>query len=202
MRIAAALAALALGCASVSARAQDEERWDFVATGYWNSPKSADDFASGIFTADRGALHLEARANYEAVHAQSAFVGWSFSWGDEVKLEATPIVGGVTGTARGPIAGLEATLSAGRFDYYLEAEHVRDREGGTYNYAWAELGFKPAEWARLGVVGQRTRVYGSERETQRGGFVQLVKDRWTLGLYWFNPGSSEQVVIGALGVAF
>jgi len=196
----AAFAALA-GALALAAHA-GEKAWEFAATGYWNAPKGADGFASGIFTADREALHLEARANYEAVHAQSAFVGYSFSWGKDVTLEARPIVGGVTGAARGPIAGFEATLAGGPFDYYIEAEHVDDRVGGSYNYAWTELGWRPAEWLRVGFVGQHTRVYGGDRETQRGGLVQFTRGKFTLSAYWFNPGSPDQVVIGALGVAF
>lgn len=178
--------------------------WEFAATGYWNAPRGGDSYASGIFAADRGALHLEARVNYEALHARSAFVGWTFSWGDAVKLEATPIAGGVTGAVRGPIAGLEAALSAGRIDGYLEAEHVHARgdAAASYTYAWSEAGFRPAEWLRLGAVAQRTRVWGGDRELQRGPFVQLTHARLTLSGYWFNPGSSAQVAIVALGVAF
>jgi len=200
MRARAAIACIAVATAGV-AQAQ-EKAWEFSATGYWNAPKGADDFASGIFTADRDPWHLEARANYEAVHAQSAFIGYSFSWGKEVTLDLRPIVGGVTGTARGPIAGLEASIAGGPFDYYIEAEHVDDRVGGSYNYAWTELGWRPAEWLRVGLVGQHTRVYGGDRETQRGGLVQLTQGKFTLSAYWFNPGSSDQVVIGALGVSF
>jgi hypothetical protein len=202
MKAAALLAAPALLLAQACAHAED--KWEFNATGYWNDSRPGDSYASGIFLADRGALHLEARANYEAIHAQSAFVGWNFSVGDAVKLEATPIIGGVTGATRGPIAGVEATLSSGRFDYYLEAEYVRDRSDheASYTYAWSELGFRPVEWLRLGAVAQRTRIYGGERELQRGPFVQATYGKVTLSAYWFNPGSSEQVAIVALGVGF
>jgi hypothetical protein len=202
MKAAALLAAPMLVLAAACAHAED--KWEFNATGYWNDSRPGESYASGIFLADRGALHLEARANYEAVHAQSAFVGWTFSTGDTVKLEATPIVGGVTGATRGPIAGLEATISAGRFDYYLEAEYVRDRSDheASYTYAWSELGFRPVDWLRLGAVAQRTRIYGGDRELQRGPFVQATYGKVTLSAYWFNPGSSEQVAIVALGVGF
>jgi hypothetical protein len=196
-------AALAIFVATFAIEAHAEEKaWEFLATGYWNAPKGEDAFASGIFTADHDWLHLEARANYEAIHAQSVFVGYSFSWGKEVTLDLRPIVGGVTGAARGPIAGLEATIASGPFDYYIEAEHVNDRVGGNYNYAWTELGWRPVESLRVGFVGQHSRVYGTERETQRGGLVQFTQGKWTLSAYWFNPGSSDQIVIGALGLAF
>ncbi|HEX4780759.1 MAG TPA: hypothetical protein VH301_08410 [Usitatibacter sp.] len=201
MRVAAGLAAAALAAAAPPACA---EGWDLAATGYWNVPRGESDFASGIFTADRGALHLEARANYEAIHAQSAFVGWTFSTGESLKLEATPIVGGVWGSTHGAIAGFEASATAGKFDGYIEAEYVRDSASrdSDYTYAWSELGYHPIEPLRLGLVAQRTRIYGGERELQRGGFAQWTHGPATLSVYWFNPGSSDQVVIGALGVAF
>jgi len=200
MKAHAAIAFAAIAFAA-SAHAQ-EKTWEFAATGYWNDPRGSDAFASGILTADHDALHVEVRANYEAVHAQSAFVGYSFSWGKEVTLDLRPIVGGVTGTARGPIAGLEATVATGPVDYYIEAEHVNDRVGGYYNYAWTELGWRPAEWLRVGLAGQHTRVYGGDRETQRGGLIQLTHGKFTLSGYWFNPGTSDQIVIVALGASF
>jgi len=209
----ARLAAVMLGASAAIVNAQDapavqsaeSRQWEFAATGYWNSVRDGHSYGSGIFIADRGPLHLEARINYEAFHAQSAFVGWTFSFGDDaLGLELTPIVGFVGGDVRGAIAGFEATVTAGRFDFYTEVEYVRDRSDkeASYTYAWSELGFRAADWARVGLVGQRTRAYGGEREFQRGGFVQLTKDKVTLGVYWFNPGSRDQVVIGAVGVAF
>jgi hypothetical protein len=194
--------AVVLALAAAPAQAEDEAAWSFSVTGYWNAPKGADGFASGIVLADHGALHLEGRANYEAIHAQSLYAGWSFAWGEEVKFKFTPIVGGVTGAARGPVAGFEGSIAAGRFDYYVEAEHVRDRIGGHYNYAWTEIGFRPVEWLRLGIVGQHTRVYGTDRERQYGGLVQGTWGKATVSAYWFNPGSSDQVVIASIGVAF
>jgi hypothetical protein len=185
--------------------AAEEPSWEFTATGYWNEIRGGDGYANGIFTADRGPLHLEARINYEARHAQSAFVGWTFSTGTHVTLEVTPILGYVGGDVRGAIAGFEATVAWGRFDWYVEAEYVHDRAGGqadSYTYAWSELGFRPIEPLRLGIVAQRTRAYGGDREVQRGGFVQYEIGKFTAGLYWFNPGSDDQVVIGALGVSF
>ena len=212
---AARLAAAVASAAIVLARADEEahepgrraaapsqEAWSFAATGYWNAPHGTNAFASGIFAADRGALHLEARANYEAVHAQSAFVGWTFSTGDAVSLEVTPIVGGVTGATRGPIVGLEATISAGSFDTYIEAEHVRPSDGQSeYTYAWTELGWRPVSWLRLGAVGQRTRLYGGERSVQGGAFVQFSHAMWTLSAYAFDPGGSSALTVVSLGFA-
>ena len=184
----------------------DRPDWEFAATGYWNEVRNGDSYANGIFVANAGALHLEGRVNYEAQDARSLFVGWTFTLGKEegLNLEITPIVGGAWGSIGGPIAGVEATLAKGRFDFYVEAEYVRGRGGkeDSYTYAWSELGFRPVEWLRLGAVGQRTRAYGGEREFQRGGFVQATYGKATASLFWFNPGSDSQVVVGSIGLAF
>lgn len=193
-----------LAVASLACRAEDAARpWNFAATGYWNQVRGEDDYGTAILSGDHAALHLEARFNYEARHAQSAFVGWTFSGGEDVTWQARPIAGGVAGDARGPILGFEGSVAAGKFDAYVEFEHVRDREGGTYNYAWSEAAFKPVEWLRLGVVAQRTRTYGEDhRELQRGGLVQVTWKSLTVGAYWFNPGSDEQVVMVSAGATF
>ena len=188
------------------AAAPEKPQWEIAATGYWNAVREGDSYGSGIFAADRGPLHLEARVNYEARHAQSAFAGWTFSGGkeDAISYEVTPIVGGVGGDVRGPIAGLEATVAAGKFDFYVEAEYVRENreQVSSYTYAWSELGFRAAPWLRIGVVGQHTRTYGSEREFQRGPFAQVTWSAVTIGGYWFNPGADDQVFVAALGVKF
>jgi hypothetical protein len=177
--------------------------WSFLASGYWNMPRQEGDYGSGIFGADHGKLHLEARINYEAMHAQSAFVGWSFSGGETIQFKATPIIGFVGGSAHGPIAGLEASIAVGKFDYYLEAEYLTGT-GNTspYTYAWSELAYRPVQWLRIGFVAQRTRIYGGDREFQRGGLLQLTFGKVTGGVYWFNPTTHEQVVIASLAVSF
>jgi hypothetical protein len=178
--------------------------WEFAVTGYRNFIRNGDDYSSAIVAADRGPLHLEGRISYEAVGARSAFVGWTFSGGDAVTWEVTPIVGGAWGTVRAFVPGVEASVASGRFDVYTEAEYVRDHGDHTANYlyAWSELGFRPVEWLRAGLVGQRTRAYGGDRDFQRGPFVQATWHRVTVGGFWFNPGSSDQVFVLSIGAAF
>ena len=58
------------------------------------------------------------------------------------------------------------------------------------------------EWLRAGLVAQRTRAYGGERDIQRGPFAQLTWKSFTLGGFWFNPGASDQVFVLSLGATF
>jgi hypothetical protein len=187
-----------------SASAPADPSWEFALTGYPTVVRGGDNYTSAIATADRGPLHLEARVNYESVGARSAFVGWNFSGGETVKWELTPLVGGAWGTTQAFVAGFEATVAWRRLDFYVEAEYVRDRSEDTpsYTYAWSELGWRPVEWLRVGVAGQRTRLYGGDRDYQRGPFGQLTWRKVTIGGYWFNPGSNAQVFVGMIGVTF
>ena len=210
-----ALAVLLILCASASARSQEayqarrasspeKPTWQFAVTAYPTDVRGGDQYTSGIAAGDRGPLHLEARYNYEAVGARSAFVGWTFSGGDAVTWELTPIFGGGWRAVHATIPGLEASVAFGRLDLYVEAEYVHDRADhtGSYVYAWSELGYKPLEWLRVGLVGQRTRAYGGERDLQRGPFVQVTWGPATLGGYWFNPGAHDQIVMGSVGLTF
>jgi hypothetical protein len=178
--------------------------WEFAVTAYPTTVRGGENYTSAIAAADRGPLHLEARYDYESVGARSAFAGWTFAGGEALTWELTPLLGGAWGTTRAFVPGLEASLAWGRLDYYVEAEYVRDNAERTdsYTYAWSELGLRPVEWLRLGIAGQRTRAYGGEREFQRGPFGQVTWKRLTIGGYWFNPGSSDQIFVGSIGATF
>jgi len=174
------------------------------ATGFYYAMRDQPDFGVGVAAVNRGPLRLEARYNYEARDAGSAFIGWRFAGGEEVTFEITPIVGVLFGAARGAIPGFEASVAYGSVDAYIEAEYVHDSENhsDSYYYAWSEIGWKPTEWLRLGLVGQRTRVVQNDRELQRGVFAQFFFGKATLGVYAFNPDASSRYAIIALGVQF
>jgi hypothetical protein len=178
--------------------------WELALTAYPTVVRGGENYTSAIAAADRGPLHLEARYNYESVGARSAFVGWTFSGGESVTWELTPLLGGAWGTTQAFVPGLEATVAWGPLDFYVEAEYVRDNNEQTasYTYAWTELGLRPIEWLRVGIAGQRTRIYSGDREFQRGPFAQVTWRHFTIGGYWFNPGSNEQVFVGMIGVTF
>lgn len=187
-----------------AAPAPETKPWTFALTAYPTAVRGGDDYTSAVATADRGALHLEARYNYESIGARSAFLGWNLTGGEGVAWELTPLLGGAWGTTQAFIPGVEASVAWGPLDFYVEAEYVRDSRDSTasYTYAWSELGVRPVEWLRAGIAGQRTRNYGADREFQRGPFVQATWQRVTIGGYWFNPGSDEQVFVGMIGVTF
>lgn len=214
MRAGARVATLAAGLALAgTASASDAppvaepaaRAWSFSLTAYPTRVRGGDAYTSFVAIANRGAFQLEARVDYEDVGARSAYVGWTFSGeAGDVAWEATPLVGGAWGSLRAFVPAVEASLSWRAFDLYVEAQYVRDNgdRDDSYFYAWSELGFKPVAWLRVGAASQRTRAYGGERDYQLGPLVQFSHGPVTVGAYWFNPGSREEVIVGAINLAF
>jgi len=200
-----ALACDAQGTSAMPRQQGNAPGWAFSATGYYYSPRNQEDYLSVIATAERGPLLLETRYNYEALDTGSLFAGWKFSGGEALTWELTPILGVVFGQTRGIAPGFKASLAYGMVDFYVEAEYLRDSKvrEDSFTYAWSELGISPAKWLRFGLVAQRTRAYESERDIQRGPFVQFIARKVTLGAYVFNPDdSANRVAIVSLGVEF
>jgi len=179
--------------------------WDFSATGMYYSFRDQSDFTLAVATAERGQLHLEGRYNYEALDSGSLFAGWKFSGGEKLTYELTPILGAVFGAKEGIAPGFEAAAAYGIADFYIEAEYVRDFEvrEDSFTYAWSEFGVSPLEWLRIGLVGQRTSVYSSDRDIQRGVFAQCLYRKATLGVYVFNPDDTDtRFGVFSLGAEF
>ena len=176
----------------------------FNVTGFYYAMRDEPDFGSGVAAFDRGAFRLEMRHNYEARHATSTFVGWKFAAGEEVTAEITPIIGVLFGSAHAFVPGVEASFGYRAFDAYIEAEYVSDRDNhaDSYFYAWSELGWRPVEWLRLGLVGQRTHVVHNDRDLQRGIFAQASFANATVSLYGFNPDAASRYTILSVGLKF
>jgi hypothetical protein len=147
-----------------------------------------------IASADRGPLHLEGRWNYEAIGAGAVFVGSNFRRYGEVDVTLVPMLGLAFGTLRAVVPAFEASVAWRALDAYLEIEYVRDVEDRTrsFAYAWSELAVSPGDGWRLGTVAQRSRRYASQRETQRGLFVQHEFGVATLGLFVFEPADASR----------
>ncbi|MGA8032267.1 MAG: hypothetical protein WCB48_07710 [Casimicrobiaceae bacterium] len=202
--IAVAASHRAWAAGSGSDQAEPAPKLSGSITGFYYAMRDQPDFGVGVASIDRGPLHLEARYNYEAKNSTSAFLGWTFSGGGELSYEITPIAGMLFGQTRGVVPGAEASAAYRQFDAYVEAEYVSDLDhhADSYVYAWSELGWRPVDWLRIGLVGQRTRVIHGDRDLQRGVFAQLSFGPATLSLYAFNPDLGSRYGIISLGVDF
>lgn len=204
-----ALLALAVALGGGALRAQEPEReapptWEFAASAYGYFVPESQDFLLPTFTADRDWLHLEARYNYEALDTGSVWFGYNLSFGEKVTFDFTPMIGGVFGDVDGIAPGFKATLAWKGLELYSESEIVFDREASTesFVYTWSELSWAPRDWFRFGLVGQRTRVYESERDVQRGLLVGFSYKILDISAYLLNPDDDNPLGVVSLTVSF
>lgn len=199
LRVALATAAmLAFGVSG------EEPQWEASASAMAYFVPDEEAFVSPVLRADRGALHLEARYNYEDRGTASAWLGWNFSLGETVALEATPMLGGVFGDTSGIAPGFELSLSWRRFELYSEGEYLFETSGPeeSFFYSWSEATFSPLEGLRVGLMGQRTRAYQTSLDIQRGLLVGYAGERLDFTAYVLNLGWDDPTVVMSLGVSF
>jgi len=176
----------------------DEEAWAFSASAYTYFVPDDREYVQPTFTADRGWLHLEARYNYEALHTGSAWVGYNFSGGETLAWELTPMLGGVFGDTTGIAPGYKLTLGWWKLELYSEGEYVFDTDDSSesFFYTWSEFTLAPVDWFRFGVVIQRTKLYETDFDIQRGALVGFSFKRVDLTAYLLNPDDDPIVVLG------
>jgi hypothetical protein len=179
-------------------------RWSVDATANAYLLPDDEDYLQPTVVARRGRLHLETRYNYEDRDTGSLFAGYAFATGTTVEFEAIPMLGAVVGGTDGVAAGCTFSLSWKQLSVYSENEFVldfADRESNFF-YDWSEVTWVPNDTWSLGVVTQRTRVYDTDRDLQRGLMARFAKGAFTGTVYWFNPGSDDDFVVLSAGVGF
>ena len=181
-----------------------ERAWSFSAWVYTYLVPDSRDYAQPTITVDRGWLHLEARYNYEALDTSSAWVGYNLGGGKKLAWELTPMLGGVFGETTGIAPAYKGSLSWWKLELYSEGEYVVDTgdSSGNFFYNWSELTLAPLDWFKLGMVTQRTRLYQTDREIQRGLLVGLSYKKVGFTAYLFNPDESRPTIVLAAGVDF
>jgi len=180
------------------------QQWSYSVSAFDYFIPDEDDVGLGIVTADRGPVHLEGRWNYEAEGAGSAFFGRTFSMGKKVTMDVTPMLGGVFGDLEAVAPGIEFNLDWKRLNFYYEGEYVIDLEDdeGDFVYGWTELTWAPADWFRAGMVGQRTRLYDTGLDIQRGLLIGFTWRWLDVAGYFFNPSSDDRFTVVSLAVDF
>jgi len=192
------------GSAPNATDTKSESNWSILASAAAYFFPDQPNYLQPTITADRGEVHLEARYNYEDRQSTSAFVGWNLGFGETVKVELTPMVGGLFGSTVGVVPAFELDLVWRRIEASVEGELVLDVQDAhnSFVYNWSELAVWATDWLRAGIVTQRTRVYQTARELEVGVLAGTSLSRFEGTVYFFNPGASDRFVVVALGVRF
>jgi hypothetical protein len=204
LAMSAGLCRPAFGQEPAPASASTEPAWSGSVSAAWYFLPEESDYIQPTFKADRNWLHLETRYAYEDRKSLSFFGGVNFEFGKDVKLAVTPMIGGLVGDVDGIIPAAEVDFTVWRFEAYGEAEYVFDLNDSDskFFYMWSELSVRPTEWLRAGLVTQRTRVYRTERDIQRGPLVGVSFSKIDATFYWFNPGADDHLAVLSIGVSF
>ena len=90
------------------------------------------------------------------------------------------------------------------FDVASEGEYVFDagERSDSFFYTWSEFGWTPLSWLRVGLVAQRTKVYKTDFEIQRGVLVGIAYKDASFTTYVFNPGDNGTTVVLGVSVSF
>ena len=180
------------------------KEWSFSAWAEMFIIPHEDDIFNPTFYARHKTLHLEARYNYEDKNTASLWAGYRFKFGKQVKFVLVPMAAIVFGNTNGVAPGLEMEIMYKKFDFYSESEHVFDfssRENNFF-YMYSELAIRPIHALRTGIMTQRTKLFESDRELQRGIFTEYYFGRFRAGVFYFNPFASDQFWIASFSVDF
>jgi hypothetical protein len=176
--------------------------WEFSAAVMSYFVPDSREYVQPTFTADRGWLHLEARYNYEDLETGSVWGGYNLGGGDALAWAVTPMLGVVFGNTTGIAPGYKGSLGWWKIELYSEGQYVIDTgdSSDSFFYNWSELTVAPWDWVRFGMVTQRTRLYESDREIQRGLLLGFSYRMLTLTGYLLDPDESRPTfIVGLLG---
>lgn len=180
-----------------------EKKWNFGAD--MNMYFFPDEFIGlPVFRADKNKLHLEARYNYEDLETFSGWVGYNFTGGKKIEYAITPMVGGVVGLSNGIASGLEFTFTLNKFELYNESEYFFDVDANENNffYSWIDFTYAPKDWLWVGLSGQRTRLYQTDLDIQRGLLIGGGYKSLELTGYLYNLGFDDPFVLLTLSASF
>ena len=199
-----ARAQTATNAAAGIASGASSNAWSFSASVSTYLVPNSRDYVNPTLTADQNWLHLEARYNYEALYTGSLWAGYNLSFGRTLVLDVTPMLGGVFGDLTGIAPGYEASLTWRSLSLSSQGEFVCDtgNSANSYFYTWTELSCSPVEWCRAGLVIQRTKLYHTDFDIQRGFLVGCTYKKLDFTAYVFNLGWTDPTLVFTVGVQF
>ena len=107
-----------------------ESEWECSLSTSTYFVQNGRDYANPNLVADHDWLHLEARYNYEAIKTGSVWLGYNFSLGKKLVLEAAPMLGGVFGDITGIAPGYTLSLSYEQIEFFTQGEYFFDAGNG------------------------------------------------------------------------
>jgi hypothetical protein len=114
------------------------------------------------------------------------------------------MLGGVFGDTTGVAPGYRGSLSWWKLELSSEGEYVFDAgdQSDNFFYTWSELSLAPVDWFRFGLVTQRTRLYKSDRDIERGLLVGFSYKKLDLTTYVFDADGGRPLWVVGVSHSF
>lgn len=114
------------------------------------------------------------------------------------------MLGVAAGDTEGVAPGYRGTLSWQRFEFFSEGEWLFDTENSndSFFYNWSELTVAPIAQLRVGMATERTVLFQSDREIQRGLLLGYTGEKFDVRGIWFNPDDSDPIFVLSFGAGF
>ena len=164
---------------------------DAFISGYFNHLNDGSNFGMGIAGAYYKNLYVETRWNYEDLQTFTLLGGYSFSNDQHnFQWELIPMLGFAAGNTNAVIPALKLDLSYKKLGLYSDLEYAFsvDDKSSNYFYVWSEFTYAVKDWFQPGLVAQRTRLFKTAREIDRGFMINSnFLARLTLSGYLFDP---------------
>ena len=170
---------------------------DMFISGFYNHLHDGFQYGMGIAGAYYKNVYAETRYNYEDIKTFSVLAGYSFGNEDKAfQWELVPMAGFCVGNTNAFLPALETNFIYKKLTLYSENEYAIDMNSKADNffYSWSELTYKITDWLQPGTVAQRTRLYQTGREIDRGFMVVsefLPKASFTA--YLFDPFDKSSI---------
>jgi len=154
-----------------------------------------------IYYQNKQNWYFESHFNYERLHALSIYIGKTFSENKEFSYSFTPMIGGVAGTLKGGVAGLNSGMNYKKFFFNSQSQYVISIEGknADFLFSWMELGYQVIAPLLAGLSVQHTLTSPGNGKLETGFFVRYTVKKWSFPLYCFNASNENRYVI--LGIA-
>jgi hypothetical protein len=145
--------------------------------------------------------YFESHFNYERLHAFSVYIGKTFSENREFSYSFTPMIGGVAGSLKGGVAGLNSAMNYKKLFFSSQSQYVFSFESKNVDflYSWMELGYQVIGNVLVGLSIQHTLINPANVKLETGLFIRYSVKKWSFPLYCFNATKEERYLI--LGIA-
>jgi len=149
---------------------------------------------------DLKAWYAELRYNYEERETWSLNGGKQFSFGRELTMDLTPMVGMVFGLLSGASLGCNTELNYRHFFFssQMQYTYAMPNRALSYLFNWSEAGIKPLSWLYAGVSIQHTQVYRTGALLEKGVMIGFVNRNFSFPVYYFSPFTAKQYWVAGI----